>query len=205
MAARIAFLAALVCGLSLGTASAQLRADASVGSGDGADVGASVGGIDAGASIGGDDSDADGDGGGGFGGDVGASVGGSGGGGSDTGSSDGSSGSGGSDAGTSSASSGSDGGDAEAAAGETSTAATDPGGTVAAPSNTATPTVMSVDVNGDGSLTVEDLATLSDEQIALILSSLSKPQFRRLRAGCRHAGLDAELRGTCAYLSDYLR
>jgi hypothetical protein len=85
----------------------------------------------------------------------------------------------------------------------TATAATDSNG--AEPSSPAGPTAMTVDVDAARSLTIEDFANLTDEQREQVRKFLSKRQLRRFARGCRHAGLDAELRGTCAYLSDYLR
>ena len=85
----------------------------------------------------------------------------------------------------------------------TATAAT--GSSGAEPSSPAGPTAMTVDIDAARSLTIEDFANLTHEQREEVLKSLSKRQLRRFARGCRHAGLDAELRGTCAYLSDYLR
>jgi hypothetical protein len=78
-------------------------------------------------------------------------------------------------------------------------------GSGAEPSSPAGPTPMTVDIDAARSLTIEDFANLTDEQREEVRKFLSKRQLRRLARGCSHAGLDAELRGTCAYLSDYLR
>ncbi len=87
--------------------------------------------------------------------------------------------------------------------GGANTAAADTGNDAAEPSSS--PTTMTVDVNAARALTFEDFANLTDEQREQVRKLLSKRQLRHFARGCRQAGLDAELRGTCAYLSDYLR
>jgi hypothetical protein len=84
-------------------------------------------------------------------------------------------------------------------------ATADTGSSGAEPSSPGGPTTMTIGIDAARSLTIEDFASLTDEQREQVRKFLSKRQLRRLAHGCRHAGLDAELRGTCAYLSDYLR
>jgi hypothetical protein len=89
--------------------------------------------------------------------------------------------------------------------GRADTATANTGSSGAELSSPAGPTTMTVDIDAARSLTIEDFANLTDEQREEVRKFLSKRQLRRFARGCRHAGLEAELRGTCAYLSDYLR
>ena len=100
---------------------------------------------------------------------------------------------------------GADSGGGSGVSGRASTATADTGSSGAEPSSPAGPTAMTVDIDAVRSLTIEGFANLTDEQREEVRKFLSKGQLRRFARGCRHAGLDAELRGTCAYLSDYLR